>query len=153
MRGGTFTRTELRWARAAFETIFPENATARLPMGIARLDVEGFLSDVRARSPLDAALGLRIAIWIVALAPIVVLRRFATIASLSRPERERVMRALLASPVYGVRQLVLLLKAIGALLYAGAAPVRTSILSSSSTPPSPELVPLRRGSHGHRSFA
>ncbi len=153
MKRGTFTRTELRWARAAFETIFPENASARLPMGIAQLDVEGFLSEVRARSPVDAALGLRIAIWIVALAPIVVLHRFATLASLARPERERVMRALLSSPVYAVRQLVLLLKAIGALLYAGAAPVRTSILSPARPTPSSSLVPLRRGSHGQRSFA
>jgi hypothetical protein len=151
--GRSLSRVELRWARAAFECIFPSNACRELPIGIALLDIEGFLADVRTRAPAEAALGLRIAIWIVGLAPIFVLGRLATIASLAVDDRERVLRALLANRIYAIRQLVVLLKAIGALLYAGAEPVRAFLLPPAPGHSDAALVPLKRLAHEHRSFA
>jgi hypothetical protein len=123
----TLSRLERRWAGAALCAIFPApppGAGARL--GLSELDVDGFLTSTFARIPLEPALGLRIAIWIVALAPIFVLGRFATILALSAAERERVLTHLVVSKVYVVRQLVLALKAIGAMLYVaprGARPI------------------------------
>jgi hypothetical protein len=109
----TLTHTELAWARDAFETIFPG------PQGIGAMDVEGYLTSTFAKIPLEPALGLRVAIWIVALSPLFVLGRFSTFHALGPSDREKVMSSLAVHRTYFVRQLVLALKAIGALLYAG----------------------------------
>jgi hypothetical protein len=90
--------------------------------------VRGFLVDLRSRVPYRSALGLRLAIWLVAHAPIFVVHRFRTIAGLDPKAREVVLAALLASSIYPVRQLVMLLKAIGALLYGKAASVRSVMI-------------------------
>jgi hypothetical protein len=124
------TRTELRWARATLETIFPANACAALPEGIAELDIEGHLQATQRRAPAEARLGIRAAIWIVAFAPLFVLGRLRTIASLSIGDRERVVRAVLASRIYFVRQLAMFFKQLGALLYAGTEAVREGLLGA-----------------------
>jgi hypothetical protein len=131
------TRFELRWARDAFEAIFPG------PDGIRSLDVEGFLARMVRTAPLEPALGVRVAIWIVALAPLFVLRRVATIHDLSPEEREGLVVRLASNALYPVRQLVLLLKTVGALLYAGDATVRARLLAPQAT------VALRKKSPAH----
>ena len=127
----TLTRMETRWAHAAFGAIFPSGASDKIPLGICDLDLDGYLTDMRSRVPFRAALGLRIAIWVIALAPLFVLHRVATIASLDKASRETLMKKMLDSPIYVVRQLVMLLKALGAVLYAGTPAVRESILAAS----------------------
>ena len=90
----TLSRLELRWASAALEAIFPVPAPSSdngIRIGIADLDVEGFLVGTFARAPFEPALGLRGAIWIVALAPLFVLGRLSTIVGLSLAEREDVL--------------------------------------------------------------
>ena len=124
----SLTRFEQRWARAALEAMYPSGACAALAVGIGALDIEGFLGHARSRAPAEAAFGLRLAIWIVALAPLFVLGRARTIAAIPQADREEVLRALLRSPIYFVRQLVVFLKAMGGLLYGGAAPIRAMIL-------------------------
>jgi hypothetical protein len=124
----TLTATENRWAEAAFGAIFPSNAHPKLRTGIVELDVPTFLTDLRSRVPYRSALGLRLAIWMVALAPIFVLHRFRTITGLDPKAREALVGALLVSSIYPVRQLVILLKAIGALLYGRAASVRSVMI-------------------------
>jgi hypothetical protein len=69
-----------------------------------------------------------------------VLGRFCTIAALRPEDRERTLRGLLASPVYFVRQLVMFFKQLGALLYAGAEPVREQVRAS--VPERTRSVPL-----------
>jgi hypothetical protein len=140
------TRIELGWARATLETIFPANACAALPYGIAELDIEGHLQRVRRAAPAEAAFGIRAAIWIAGLAPVFVLGRLCTIAVLAPKEREKVVLAVMASRVYLVRQLVMFLKQLGALLYAGAAHVRDRV----HAPGEPRLVSARSLS-AHRS--
>ncbi len=145
------TKMEVRWATAEFGTIFPGSDAAGVP-SIGTMDIAGFLAEVCRGVPLKAAMGLRIAIWIVALAPIFVLSRFATFASLATPERERVLDTLLASKSYPIRSLVMILKTMGALLY-GADPIvrarmyaRVSVPSVADGRPAssgPKLVALR----------
>ncbi len=125
----TLTRFEMASAKAAFVTIFPGDD------GIASMDIEGYVNDTLANIPVEPVLGVRLAIWIVALAPLFVLRRFATLAGLAPPDREIVLVALATSRSYPVRQLVLALKAIAALLYAGSPTVRARLLA-----PAPALV-------------
>jgi hypothetical protein len=135
-------RFEQRWARAAFETLFPSDTCAALPEGIAACDIEAYMNDLRGSISWEASLGLRVAVWMVALSPLWVLRRLTTIASLARADRERVLTSLLASRTYFVRQLVVLLKAMGALLYAGAPNVRERILTPLQQAPL-EPLPIR----------
>ncbi|MBV9950255.1 MAG: hypothetical protein JOZ69_25665 [Myxococcales bacterium] len=137
---------ELRWAGATLEAIFPGSRESGLA-GIRAMDLDGFLREFTTHLPLRAALGLRLAIWLVALAPLFVLGRATLFARLAAAERERLLEALLASRVYAIRSLVLLLKAVGALLYLADRGVR-SHLSPRRPAPGAALVPLRgKGVH------
>jgi hypothetical protein len=117
------TRFEHAVAKDAFVAIFPG------PDGVASMDVDGYMKDMLARIPLEPVLGVRLAIWIVALAPFFVLRRFRTLHGIAPSDRELVLVALATSRFYAVRQLVLALKALAAILYAGDPTVRARILA------------------------
>jgi hypothetical protein len=132
------TRVELRWAVAAMEAIFPGSSDIGLA-DIRAMNVDGFLRELMARLPFRAALGFRLAVWLVAFAPLFVLSRFATFVGLTLADRERVIAALVASELYVVRSLALILKAIGALLYAADNGVRARMVP----PRAVAVVPLR----------
>ncbi len=134
------TRFENRWAEAALGAIFPGSTDDGLA-DIRGMDVAGFLRGVFRIVPAQAALGTRVAIWLVAFAPLFVIGRFATIARLAQVDRERVVAGLVASRFYVVRSLVLILKTMGALLYAGNDGVRARM--NAPRPARPSLVPLR----------
>ena len=119
------------------QTIYPGSLDIGLS-DIRAMDVGKFLCELMMHLPWKAALGLRIAVWVVALAPWFVLRRLTTIAQLAPEDRERMVAILVASPSYAIRSLVLILKALGALLYAADDGVRTRM-----APPRPSLIPLR----------
>jgi hypothetical protein len=138
------SRVELGWAEAALGAIFPGSSEVGLD-GIGSMDVRGFLESLCRAVPLKAALGLRLAVWVVALAPLFVLARFATIRDLELAEREALVGKLMTSPLYGVRSVVMILKTFGAMLYAGHARVRARLIP----PRSPKLITLR----AHRSHA
>ncbi|MEO6419853.1 MAG: hypothetical protein ABIP39_10625 [Polyangiaceae bacterium] len=151
----TLTKIESRWARGAFGAIFPANELTGI--GICDLDVETFLMEVRSATTFKSALGVRAAIWIVAFAPLFVLGKLRTISGLDQASREVVVGALMASPIYFVRQLTMLLKAIGAILYAGApavrkimVPVRATAFRESGTRPLVTLG-LGKGSHERKT--
>jgi len=130
---------ELAWATAVFEAVFPERTA--LPHGIARMNPARFLADVVASSPLEQSIGLRLTLWIVALAPLWLLRRPTTIADIRPDERQRVLERLLASPVYAIRQLVVAFKALGSLLYAQSPEARAWMTTPRGRPE--RLVPIR----------
>jgi len=133
---------ESGWARAALSAMFPGSSETGLE-SIAAMDVSGYLDDVMRTRPFRAVLGLRAAVWLVALAPPFVLGRIATIMGLAHAERERLLDGLLAHRTYGVRMLVMLLKTFGALLYAGDDRVRARLRPATLVP----LIALRlRGS-------
>jgi hypothetical protein len=151
----TLSKLESRWARGAFGAIFPANGAMKI--GICDLDVETFISEVRSATSFKSALGIRAAIWIVAFAPLFVLGKFRTIVGIDPASRELVMGSLLGSRIFFVRQLTMLLKAIGALLYAGAPavrkvmiPPRTQAFRESGTRPLITLG-LGKGSHERKT--
>jgi hypothetical protein len=123
------TRLERRWAVAAMQTIFPGSSEIGLS-DVRAMNIDGFLRELMAHLPFRAALGVRLAVWLVAFAPMFVLLRFATIARLALDDRERVLAALVASESYALRSLVLILKAMGALFYAADQRVRTNMMPS-----------------------
>jgi hypothetical protein len=125
---------ELAWADAAFAAMFPPPPRSALVHGIADMKPARFFDDALATVPLEPSLGLRIALWIVALAPLFTIRRFATITSLDDDGRERVLVRLMTSPVYAVRQLLAGLKTFGSLLYAQSPAVRKQMMTPLSAP-------------------
>jgi hypothetical protein len=136
------TTLERRWAHAILDTIFPGPERGALPLGIESMDVDGFLDDTLAGIPFEASVGLRLAFWVIALAPLFILRKAATIASLGADDRLKVLAAINASPVYALRSTVMMVKAIGALFYCGDRRVRTKIVAVA---PSVVLLRPRRG--------
>jgi hypothetical protein len=123
------TKFESSWGEAAMTAIFPGSHDDGMA-GIDRMALPVFLSEVMRYLPYRAALGMRVAIWLVALAPLFVLGRLTTIRRLSPQDRERVVMALVMSRVYVVRSLFLILKTMGALLYGGDASVRARMAAA-----------------------
>jgi hypothetical protein len=143
------TRLERRWAHAILDTLFPGPDRGALPAGILDMDVDGFLDETFQRVPFEASLGLRAAFWIIGLAPLFMIGKLATIASLEPKDRLRVLLAMNASPVYLLRGLVMMVKAIGALFFCGDARVRPTIVGVVPAV-APDVVPvrLRSGARG-----
>ena len=121
---------ETAWAEAEMHAIFPGASEEGWPTS-ARWTCAASSAGSCDGCWLRAALGLRLAIWMVALAPVLVLGRLATFGSLALVDRERVLTRLAASSWYAVRSLVTLLKTMGALLYAGNQAVRARMTSPS----------------------
>lgn len=128
---------ELAWASAAFDAVLPEHPA--LPHGLAKLAPARPFADMIASAPLEQSIGLRLMLWLVALAPLWLLRRPRTIASVAAADRERVLALLLASRVYAVRQLALGFKATASMLYARSLEARLAMTSPAVT----SLVRLR----------
>ena len=100
--------------------------------GADAIDGGALLDDVCRALPARVALGLRASVWLIALAPLFVVFRLRTIVGLDDGAREKVVLALLSSRFYFVRQLTLLLKAFGALIFVAAPGVRKSIVGRES---------------------
>ena len=118
---------EHAWANAAFDTIYPAPPVSTLPHGIASMHPARFFDDVLGSIPLEQSLGLRMTLWMIALAPLFTIRRLGTIASISPEDRVRVLEVLITSRIYVVRQLAMSFKAIATLLYAQSDLVRAAM--------------------------
>lgn len=118
---------ELAWTDAAFDAIFPEPPRSALAHGVLRMHPGAYFEEVLRTVPFEQSLGLRFALWMIALAPLFTIRRAVTIASLGVDDRQRVLDALLASRSYVVRQLTMSMKAISALLYSQSKTIRAQM--------------------------
>lgn len=125
---------ERAWADAAFDAIYPPASRSAMVHGIDEMKPAEFLDDVITESSLEPSLGLRVTLWIIALAPLFILRRFATIAEIEPSDRERVLERLLVSPIYAVRQLVAGFKAMGSLLYSQSPAIRRQMNAPAPKP-------------------
>ncbi|MEO8874764.1 MAG: hypothetical protein ABI461_04175 [Polyangiaceae bacterium] len=121
------TNFELVNVEAAARAVFPRNAHPELTTGAEDLDVRGYFTRLVKRSPLRIAAALRLTILICAFGPLIVMGRFRTLASLPDEERTKVVALLVASPIYAVRQLVLLLKVHVAMIF-GADPAARAVM-------------------------
>ncbi len=137
---------ELAWTDAAFDAFYPEppssplasppapaplgSGTAvrlALPHGVLSMNPARFFDDVLAKIPFEQSLGLRVTLWMIALAPLFTIRKLGTIASISVADRYRVLDRLVTSSNYFVRQLAMSFKAVAALLYAQSDAIRTAM--------------------------
>jgi hypothetical protein len=136
---------EMRVASAVLGTMFPAAPEHGIDHGIEAMGLEAFLEETRKQMPPLAAWGLRMSLWVVAWAPVVVLGRLRWVHHLDEAHRLQVLEALAASRFYLVRQIIFLLKATGALLYGAHPQVRAWCLEGSqgkalgdSPPPAPD---------------
>jgi hypothetical protein len=134
---------EHAWTEAAFDAIYPEPPESHLPHGIRSMpgcplggEPGRFFDHLLASIPLEQAVGLRLTLWLVALSPLFMIRRFGTIASIAPEERTRVLERLVTSPSYVVRQLAMSFKAVATLLYVQSPAVRKAM----GTPVRPALA-------------
>ncbi|HEY2365255.1 MAG TPA: hypothetical protein VGH87_02675 [Polyangiaceae bacterium] len=126
----TLTKIERGWARVVLTTMFPAGVHPSVP-GAEVIDGGEALDDVVRTVPSRVALGLRAALLLLVLAPLAFFE-FRTLPGLAPEARERVVLALLSSRIYVVRQLTLLLKAFGALMFVAAPGVREKIVGRGS---------------------
>lgn len=135
---------ERRWAIAAFEAIFPgyDETTS-----ITKMDADRYVDDVCGSVPFKAFIGFRLAIWVVTFAPLFVIGRLALLKSLGLSDRTKVLSTLIASNNYAIRQLVMMFKAIGAMLFAAHPAIRSRMMKP--RPAKRELVQLRVGKTSH----
>ncbi len=117
---------EQRWLESIFVTILPEGIEG-LP-GAAKVEWRPFLDDFAAVAPARMFLGLRGALWLVALlAPLLVLHRPRTFMGLAADQRLRVLQGLRESRFYLVRELPVLLKSIACLAYCRLPEVQAKV--------------------------
>jgi hypothetical protein len=143
----TLTRIERRWARAVCETVYPTRAEGgALPLGVGEMDLDAFLDETIGSLPPEPAIGLRLAFFVLTLAPLFVLRRFALLPSLPYEDRARVLKAVASSRSYALRSTIIAVKAVLSLFYCGDLRVRPAIWGtapSASPGPATDLVSLR----------
>ncbi|MBS2012935.1 MAG: hypothetical protein JST00_08620 [Deltaproteobacteria bacterium] len=147
MRPRLFT-FERAWTDAIWDAIFPAppahgDDRPHLVHGIAQLAPGRYLDDALQVIPFEQALGLRLTLWVIAFAPLFVLKRFATMGGLGFDDRVRVMDTLIASESYLVRQMATGFKAVATLLYARSREIRTQMQTPLRAEQSERLIAIR----------
>lgn len=117
------TRIERRWARAALHAFAPAGSMGLAP-GPNEVDFLACMRRMMRRSTPLAAVGLRLAVWLVAWAPLWLWGRFTTIRGLAGPRRSELLAQLLGHPSYVVRELTALLKLAASFAFLGTPSVR-----------------------------
>ncbi len=117
------THLEDKWATQALGAFAPSGAQGLSPLPNEVDYLATFRRMSRLSTPL-AALGLRLALWLVALAPLWLCGRCMTISRLAEPERALLLSRLLTHSSFAVRELTLLLKFAAAMALLGTASVR-----------------------------
>jgi hypothetical protein len=121
------TRVERRWLVRVFEVLLPRGADPRIPVGAADVPMGRFVDDLLAASGLEFVAGLRLCLWMVMLAPLVVLKRARTFLGLGPADQAAVLERLRTSDLYVVREAPMLLKTIACLGFCGLPPVQGAL--------------------------
>lgn len=114
---------ERRWARHLLAAFAPPEGPGLAPLG-GEVDYLAVLNRMRREATPLAALGLRAAIWMAALAPLWLWGKLATVTRLASERRTQLLRELLAHRAFAVRELALLLKLSAAMALLGTPSVR-----------------------------
>lgn len=103
-------RFERRWLLTIFDAIAPGPDDGGLPVSGGDGAVGRFVDDLMVRAPLEPRIGLRAALWLVTLGPLVWRLRLRPFGRLPRAERTAFLDALAASRVYTLREIPTLMK-------------------------------------------
>jgi hypothetical protein len=136
---------EQKWANAVLGAMFPPEPGQSDAPNLGA----GFASIIRG-APFEAGIGLRLALFMVILAPLFVLGRFRTFMGLDAPSREKLLDTLMKSSAYAIRQLLMALKTMGALVYARDEKTRERLMTPHElVPPASGFISLRRKDKTH----
>jgi hypothetical protein len=114
---------EKRWAKDLLAGFAPASGPGLAPRR-GEVDYVGVLARMMREATPLAALGIRAAIWIAALAPLWLWGRLSTVSKLAVERHPDLLRDLLAHRVFVVRELTMLLKLCAAMALLGAPAVR-----------------------------
>jgi hypothetical protein len=117
------TRFEQDWA-ADVLTAFTAPGAPGLQPAAGEVDYLKTFRRMRRGSTALAAFGLRLAVWMVAFAPLLLLGRVATFSRLARREQTELLARMLVHKHMLIRELTLLLKMTAAMALLGTVSVR-----------------------------
>lgn len=142
----SFAGFERRWARVLFQALYPQGAHPLFAHGLSAPEADRVLDEALAHWPLPGLLALRAAIWVLTLSPLFVVGRARTLGGLPAEERTRVLARLYESPIYLVRNFVVLAKTLAGIHYIGQPAVRSLVAPRGAPPPAllNELVRSKR---------
>jgi hypothetical protein len=118
------TRLEEGWALAALEGFSPPGEAPAAPRAGDEVDYLGTLRAMASASTALGRLGLRLAVWLLATAPLWTLGRLTLLPSLPVAERGALLDRLLQHRRYAVRELCLLLKVVASMALLAPRPVQ-----------------------------
>lgn len=114
---------EKRWATQLLAGFAPANGSGLAPRR-GEVDYAAVLLRMMREATPIAALGLRVAIWLCALAPLWLWGKLATVSKLAVERHPDLLRELLGHRLFVVRELTMLLKLCAAMALLGAPSVR-----------------------------
>lgn len=117
------TAFERRWTAAVLEAFAPPGGPGLAPRP-GEVDYVATFATLMRRTRPAAAWGLRLAIWLAALAPFWLRGRLHTVTGLTHEARARLLDELLRHRSFPVRELTLLLKVSAAMALLGTPSVR-----------------------------
>lgn len=137
------SKMEKRWLQEALAALIPAQASVRFPLGALDTGSLALAEDMLDKSPFLAGLGVRAAIWVAYLFPLVVLKKPRTLAGLSAEEKEVYLNRLYDHPIYLIRQTILLLKSVACLSYLADDRVREALglMRPRNLPIGPAVLP------------
>lgn len=127
-----WTRLECTWRDALMAAIIPRHEEAELP-GLGEIDLTPFWEIVDREAPNLLRLGLRVAVWSLTFAPILLIGTPRLFVKLERSRQDAMLNKAGASRSYLLRQLVTTLKTFACLAYLRDPMVRR-LVSSRSEP-------------------
>jgi hypothetical protein len=145
---------ELRWARDVLSAFAPVHGRG-LCASAHEVDYGAVLVRMLGEVTPLAAVGLRLSIWLAALAPLWLWGKFTTISDLAAERRANLLGALLTHRAFAVRELALLLKLCAAIALLGSPAVRmrSGYDDAAATQPSSGVrIRIPRTDHGHRGL-
>lgn len=129
---------ERRWVRVVLGSFAAEGSSELAPRA-GEVDYLGTFLGMRASARPVARIGLRLALWLVALSPLWYGRRWCTFAGLSLDERQGLLGRLLEHPALAVRESAFMMKLAACLaLFAS-----DSLRARSGYDPVAQVVQLR----------
>ena len=118
---------ELRCLSAVFDAVLPSGASHAIRLGAGDVPLDRFVADLVQHAPAHFRMGLRACIWLVTLAPPLVLGRWRTFVGLSPKERLDLLDRLGRSSTYLVREVPLFFKTVACLGFCGLPEVQAAV--------------------------
>lgn len=113
------THIEKQWALSVYDHIFPSHAAEGLTLGAKDVSMDKFVDDAFEHSPFLSAVGVRLALLLIQLLPVLFIGKPKLFKQLNNPDKEKYLERWLKNRFYLIRQLALFVKMIGCFGFIG----------------------------------